>query len=59
MAYGIEIYGAASNTCIPELQEIQNRILETLSNKDWYTSTSILHKNLNILKIKIYFLYFN
>ena len=35
-----------------KLQVIQNRILKTLYNKHWYTSTSILHKNLNILKIK-------
>ncbi len=52
MAYGIEVYGAASNTCIHKLQVIQNRISKTLYNKGWYTSTSILHENLNILKIK-------
>ncbi len=57
IAYGIEVYGAASNSCIHKLQVVQNRILKTMYNKDWYTSTSILHRNLNILKIKdIFFL---
>ena len=52
IAYGIGVYGAPSNTCIHKLQVMQNRIVKTLYNNDWYTCTSILHKNLNILKIK-------
>ncbi len=52
IAHGIEVYGAATNTCIHKVQVIQNRILKTVYNKDWYAGTNILHKHdkgLNIL----------
>ncbi len=50
--YGIEVYGTAANISIHKLQVLQNRILKTLYNKDWYTTTSVLHKDLNFLQIK-------
>ncbi len=52
LAYGIEVYGHASNTSMKCLQVQQNRILKILFKKDWYTNTNLLHSTLNILKVK-------
>ncbi len=52
ISYGIEVYGASSKSYLRKIQVIQNRILKTLYNKDWYTHTNILHKELNLLQIQ-------
>ncbi len=59
IAYGIEVYGTASQRSIGKLQVIQNKILKILYNKDWYTPTVILHKDLMLLKICNIFSLFN
>ncbi len=59
IAYGIEVYGTASQRSIGKLQVIQNKILKILYNKDWYTPTVILHKDLKLLQICNIFSLFN
>ena len=49
--YCIETYGHTSKSNINQLQIIQNRILKILFNKDWYTSSKIIHKDLKMLQI--------
>ncbi len=31
---------------------MQNKILKTLYNKEWYTTSNVLHKDFNILQIE-------
>ena len=50
--YGIEVYGRATCTNIKKVQVQQNRALKILFNRDYFTSTSVLHKDLNILLVK-------
>lgn len=50
--YGIEIYGSAKKQLTNKLQVLQNRILKILYNKDWYTGTNALHKELHVLKVE-------
>jgi hypothetical protein len=50
--YGVEIYGIADKYLLDKLQRSQSRLLKILYNKDWYTPTNELHKNLNILKVE-------
>ena len=49
--YGIEIYGNCSERNMNKIQTMQNKLLKLLLQLDRLTPTSILHKNLNILKI--------
>ena len=49
--YGIEIYARKHSTLIDRLQKAQNRILKILFYKNIRTSTNVLHKSLNVLKI--------
>ena len=50
--YGIELIGSADNTLIHKLQVKQNRALKILFNKDFYTPTTKLHKDLKVLKVE-------
>ena len=50
--YGIEVYGAASNTKIRKLQILQNKLLKVLTKSNYRHSTDKLHKDLDILKLK-------
>ena len=52
LLYGIEVYGHTSKRNIKRLQVNQNRMLKILYNKDWYTHTNDLHKELDILQIR-------
>ena len=49
--YGIEVYGFSSKGTLKTIQVLQNRILKILYNKDWYTPTDVLHRELNLLQI--------
>ena len=46
--YGIEIYGTATSTTLDKLQKQQNRCLKILFNKDYFTPTKSLHKELKV-----------
>ena len=50
--YGIEVYGHTSKSNINKIQSMQNKILKILYNKDCYTSTKQLHKELNLLMVQ-------
>ena len=47
-----EVYGSCSDTSLERLQVIQNKLLKLLLRLDPYTSTNLLHSELNILKVK-------
>ena len=49
--YGLEIYGHTTKSNLKKLQVLQNKALKVLFNKDWFTSTNLLHKQLNLLTI--------
>ena len=49
--YGIEIYGNCSERNVNKIHTMQNKLLKLLLQLDRLTPTSVLHKNLNILKI--------
>ena len=50
--YGIEVFGSASNTVLKRIQTKQNTALKILFNKDYYTSTNLLHADLGVLLVK-------
>ena len=52
ISYGIEVYGSCSDTSLERLQVIQNKLLKLMLRLDPYTSTNMLHSELNILKVK-------
>ena len=52
ISYGIEVYGSCFDTSFDRLQVIQNKILKLLLRLNPYTSTNLLHSELNILKVK-------
>ena len=52
ICYGIEVYGLCSDTSLERLQVIQNKLLKLLLRLDPYTSTNLLHSELNILEVK-------
>ena len=51
LKYGLEVYGHTTKNNIQKLQVLQNKSLKVLFNKDWYTPTSQLHKDLQLLKL--------
>ena len=56
--YGIEVFGSASNTTLKKIQTKQNTALKILFNKDFYTSTNLLHAEMGVLLVKdIYNMY--
>ena len=56
--YGLEVYGSAPATELRKLQTKQNNSLKILFNKDFYTPTYKLHKELGVLLVKdVYKLY--
>ena len=56
--YGIEVFGSASNTVLQQIQTKQNRALKILFDKDYFTPTNELHKDLGVLLVSdIYKLY--
>ena len=50
--YGIEVCGNIKSYQLNQLQVLQNRISKILYNKDWWTNTEDLHKEIAVLKIK-------
>lgn len=50
--YGIQVYGSCSVTLLSKIQVLSNRLLKFLLKLDINTSTSTLHKKLNILTVK-------
>jgi hypothetical protein len=50
--YGIEVYGNCTMKSIDKLQIIQNKLMKVLLNIPYRYSTNLLHKKLNILKVK-------
>ena len=49
--YGIEVYSSCSETHINRLQVIQNKLLKLILKLDRLTTTNILHKEINVLKV--------
>ena len=52
ISYGVEIYDSCSYTSLDRLQVMKNKLLKLLLRLDPYTSTNLLHSDLNILKVK-------
>ena len=52
ISFGIEVYSKWSDTSLGRLQVIQNKLLKLLLRLNPYTSTNLLHSDLNILKTK-------
>ena len=50
--YGIEMYGSASKKLIEKVQTKQNRTIKVLHNKNFYTPTTQLHKELRYPLVK-------
>ncbi len=50
--YGLEVYCYTSRGNINKIQVLQNKCLKTLYQKDWFTHTNDLHKDLNVLKVE-------
>ena len=50
--YGIEMYGTASKKLIKKVQTKQNRAIKVLHNKNFYTPTTQLHKELRYPLVK-------
>ena len=50
--YGIEVYGHCTKSDTKRIQTLQNRILKNLFQKDHFTPTRSLHKDLQILLVK-------
>ena len=50
--YGIEVYSSAKDKWINKTQIKQNRALKVLFNKDFFTPTQELHKDLDLLLVK-------
>ncbi len=50
--YVLEVYGHTSRGNINKIQVLQNKCLKTLYQKDWFTHTNDLHKELNVLKVE-------
>ncbi len=49
--YGIEVYGRANKTVLKKVQT-QNRSLKILHNKNYFTPTIQLHRDLNLLLVR-------
>ena len=52
IAYGIEVYGSASDNNINRIQRLQNKLMKLLTKKEPRYCTNTLHSGLNILKVK-------
>jgi hypothetical protein len=50
--YGIEAYGRATMTSLKKVQTQQNRALKILYNKDYFTPTLQLHRDIKILLVR-------
>ncbi len=48
----MEAYGRGNATVMKKVQTQQNRAIKILFNKNYYTPTKILHKDLDILLIQ-------
>ena len=51
ISYGIELYGACSQTLLNKIQTLQNKLLKVLFNKPYRTGTNDLHHELRLLKV--------
>jgi hypothetical protein len=51
-AYGILLWGAASNSNIEILQRFQNEVLRIIVQAPWYVPSTVLHKDLGIPTIR-------
>ena len=52
VSYGIEVYGTCKATLFNKLQVTVNKLLRVLNRKDRQYSSTLLHSELDILKIK-------
>jgi hypothetical protein len=52
ITYGIEAYGSLAKKDSNRLQILQNKLLKILCNRDYKSSSSGLHKELNLLNIQ-------
>ncbi len=50
--YGLEFYGYTSRGNINKIHVLKNKCLTTLYQKDWFTHSNDLHKELNVLKVE-------
>jgi len=53
--YGLQLYGNASSSNIEILQRAQSKILRTITGAPWYVRNDLIHKDLNIPKVKTEF----
>lgn len=51
-AYGIQLWGTASNSNIEILQRFQSKTLRTIANAPWHITNTNLHKDLEIDTVK-------
>ena len=52
ISYGIDVYRHTTQNNINQIQVMQSKILKSLYNKDWYSPTNSLHKDLHLLQVK-------
>ena len=50
--YGIVIYGACRDSLMKKVQVLQNKLLKVLYKLPFRTDTNVMHKDLDILKVK-------
>ena len=50
--YGIQLWGAASNSNIEILQRFRSKMLRSLINVPWYVTNETIHRDLKISTIK-------
>lgn len=51
LTYAIELFGNASKNHMNRLQRVQNKLLKNLSNKSFRYSTTLLHRDLQLLSV--------
>jgi len=51
-AYGIQLWGTASNSNIEILQKFQNKILSVIVDTPWYVTNDTLYQDLNMLYVR-------
>lgn len=47
-AYGIQLWGSASNSNILKIQRFQSKVLRAAANAPWYVTNAALHKDLQV-----------
>ena len=52
ITYGIILYGACASTLLKKVQIIQNKLLKVLFKLPYRTESTVIHRNLEILKVR-------